>query len=245
MLIFLIVPIALANASIGRPDVVRSNIRIFNNYSANLSQTNSLIASWEPLSNAIREEGRRGRTSAKQWHFSINLGTAIACCFIMLFTLLLTHGVRISQGFALTLWLFLFIPFLGMSHESDWQGWVVVLSPTIIIALRNEKIGTKLASLIILVAILLGISLLIITRNKFEYLNDYSFPEFLTTSSLTNIVVHEKIDLPYRLNRYGRKWVVFEGDRIERRISEEDLLRLLDIQAIEVTNYLKKVNNQK
>ncbi len=60
---------------------------------------------------------------------------------------------------------------------------------------------------------------------------------------MTNVVVYQKFDLPYR--RYGSyvNYVLFKDGRIEQ-LRKEKLLEILDAQATEITNYLKEANNQ-
>jgi hypothetical protein len=107
------------------------------------------------------------------------------------------------------------IAYSGSSKRlSRWDKALIGITATVIIL---SLVGLKLVGL-----------------NRYAYINDYSFPEYLVSSTSTNIiVVHEKIDLPYKKFDRTRRALIFRDHRITS-VRTDELATLLQAQAEEI-----------
>jgi hypothetical protein len=121
----------------------------------------------------------------------------------------------------------------------------IFIAGSIIIGLKNlEKdkyIKVSLLLTLTLISLILASVVLIgrVTSDKYQYLSDYTYPEYLRVSSSSNIVlIHERLDL-----RPRRKSVLFKDGRV-MSLGEEELDEFLQIQETEVNNYLTEINSR-
>ncbi len=96
---------------------------------------------------------------------------------------------------------------------------------------RWDKAIIGIAATVFILA-LVGFKL--VGLNRFAYMDDYSFPEYLVSSISTNIVVvHEKMDVSYKKMFKSRRSILFR-DRSMRIVSTNELATLLLAQAEEI-----------
>lgn len=96
---------------------------------------------------------------------------------------------------------------------------------------RWDKAIIGIAATVFILA-LVGFKL--VGLNRFAYMDDYSFPEYLVSSISTNIVVvHEKMDVSYKKMFKSRRSILFR-DRSMRIVSTNELATLLQAQAEEI-----------
>lgn len=232
-------PIASAYASHGCPDIVRLNMQEIARYGAHGPTTNATVASWAVVRDTLTIKGVR-RISAKQVSFARTANVLMPCCGVLLFALFLTHVAKVSRGFAWCLWLFAFLPSLGLSHEWDGWEWYFFAAAASIIILRDSPTAGKIYAGLICVALLAAfISKGLLVDASFAYLDDYIYPRYSTVTCSTNtIAVYEKLDLRKR----PRKNVLFTDGRV-RILPANELTVLLGKQAAEVEAVLDSTSH--
>lgn len=99
---------------------------------------------------------------------------------------------------------------------------------------RRDKAIIGIAATVIVLA-LVGFNL--VGLNRFAYMDDYSFPEYLVSSTSTNIVVvHEKMDVSHNKMFKSSRKILFIDRRIEF-VSTNELAILLHAQAEEIRRF--------
>lgn len=99
---------------------------------------------------------------------------------------------------------------------------------------RWDKAIIGIAATVFILA-LVGFKL--VGLNRFAYMDDYSFPEYLVSSISTNIVVvHEKMDVSYKKMFKSKRRILFIDRRIEF-VSTNELATLLQAQAEEIRRF--------
>jgi len=99
---------------------------------------------------------------------------------------------------------------------------------------RWDKAIIGIAATVTILA-LVGFNL--VGLNRFAYMDDYSFPEYLVFSTSTNIVVvHEKMDVSHKKMFKSRRRILFRDRRIEF-VSTNKLATLLQAQAEEIRRF--------
>jgi len=242
--ICIFLPVVSVNASMGYPDVVRQNMIQIRSYARYQSVTNSPVNTWTPVCEVMKQNCSK-KLSARQDTLGRLFSSMSVSCVFFLFVLVLTHSyMRVSTGMAWFLWLLLFA--YSVLTYLDWDWWVpsiLLLSAGLIISRNIVAIGRWFAGVITLLLLVSLSAALLLDKKGFSYLDDYSYPEYLTLSSSTNIVViHEKIDLRYRERRHRRRVVLFKDGRMPY-ITTESLVEILQAQANEIAAYLRVSTN--
>lgn len=246
LILLALLPLAQVHASHGYPDFVRLNMREFVRYDKNGPATNAPVVSWAPVRELVIQEGVK-RNSAKQVLIARTANILLPCCCLLLIVLGLTHVAKVSRGFAWCLWLFAFLPSLGLSHEWDGWEWYFFLAAASIIVMRDSpRAGQIFAGLICVALLAAFISKGLLVDASFAYLDDYIYPRYSTVTCSTNtIAVYEKLDLRKR----PRKNVLFTDGRV-RILPTNELKVLLSKQAAEVeaaldsTSHSTRINRQ-
>jgi hypothetical protein len=229
---FLLLASSSAEASISRFDPTRYNIRSFSQYSKVHSDTNSAVSSWAPVRDYLKETKVAG-CSKKQWYFKRNLSNVFVGSMFFLVVLALT--LIFSKGMVFFLWILLCLPSISIIHETEpWWLFMILSLPCIILTKDFPRARKGLAVICLAALVVAFLAMKLIDLNRFAYMDDYSFPEYLVSSTSTNIVVvHEKMDLPY--DKYGkyRKQLLFKNGRITT-VRTNELGTLLQEQAEEI-----------
>jgi len=205
------------------------NISIISRQTKYLSVTNTPVNTVQPVCEVLKKENVT-RYSYKQWHFAGLAGKVCAAAVCALITLFLTEFL--SVGFIFCLWLLHSFLSFGLIHETGAWGWIPILVPPGFILTKHFPKTKKAVTVVCLVILALSLGALgLINRDGFSYLDDYSYPEYLVSSTSTNIVVvHEKINLPY--SRSYKKLLFSDGRMTYVRANE--LSTLLQAQAEEI-----------
>lgn len=97
---------------------------------------------------------------------------------------------------------------------------------------RWDKAIIGIAATVFILAL---VGLKLVGLNRFAYMDDYSFPEYLVSSTSTNIVVvHEKMDVSYKKMFKSSRSILFRDRRIRFSVSTNELATLLQAQAEEI-----------
>jgi hypothetical protein len=229
-------------------DNSRKNIYNFSKYAQSQSTTNSLINTWAPACEFLKGKQIEG-CSAKQSHLKL-VFVATLCGGLFFLGLLIAICFTSSKGEAI-LACFIYIIFLGSLGLTAFPLLVLsVLFTTImapVVILTKNYIGVhKVLSGIAVVIIIVGmVGVKFADVHRFAYLEDYSFPEYFVASTSTNIVVvHEKIDLPYKRIFKSRKSIIFRDGRIAS-VSTNELATLLRARAEEIRRFRQAEQPQK
>jgi hypothetical protein len=196
----------------------------------NLSVTNTPVNTVQPVCEVLKKKNVTAY-SYKQWHY---LGIVKKVCAGAICGLVLLHLTDIfSMGFVFFLYLLFFILILGLNH--DWDSVFAALSTLLaggIILTKYSPKAKKAVAVVCLVVLVLSLCVIgVFNRDGVSYLDDYSYPEYLVSSTSTNIVVvHEKMELPY--SRSYKKLLFREGRMTY--LSTNELATLLQAQAEEV-----------
>jgi hypothetical protein len=206
----------------------------------NLSVTNTPINTVQPVCEVFKKENVT-RYSYKQFYFSRLSGGACGISAFFLVVLLLTHSfLRISMGMA-----FFLLGLMLLSTLLDpAPGTLIVFGIAAGLVLTRDcpRVGKVLTLLCLVTFVVSFLAFQLINRNGFSYLDDYSYPEYLVSSTSTNIVVvHEKIDLPY--SRSYKRILLREG-RI-KFVSTNELATLLHAQAEDIRLFRQANSPQK
>ena len=202
----------------------------------NLSVTNTPINTVQPVCEVLKKKNVTAY-SYKQWHY---VGIAGKVCGAAVCGLILLYLTDIfSMGFVFLLWIVFFFLGIGLSH--DWDSVSVALSTLLapgIILTKYSPRARKVVTVVCLMLLVLSLGAIgVINRNGFLYLDDYAYPEYLVSSTSTNIVVvHEKMELPY--DKYGKhmKKILFRDGRL-MGVSPNELATLLQEQAEEISRF--------
>ncbi len=213
----------------GNPSSPSLNLSIISRQTQYLSVTNTPVNTVQPVCEVLKKENHT-RYSYKQWFFSGLAGKVCYGAVCVLITLFLTDFL--SVGFIFCLWfLHSFLSF-GFIHETGAWGWIPILVPPGFILTKHFPKTKKAVAVVCLIILALSLGALgLINRDGLSYLDDYSYPEYLVSSTSKNIVVvHEKIDLPY--SRSYKKLLFREGRMTY--LSTNELATLLQAQAEEI-----------
>jgi len=233
--LFLLLSCSSAEAtSIAHFDPTLHNIHRFSQYSKVQSETNAFVSSWAPARDFLRENKLEG-CSTKQFHltgiFTVMFVGAIFFLVVLCLTLVL------SKGMVFLLWILYFIWGYALSYE-QYLFMKFVLSTMLVIGVILTKdfprVRKAVAGICLMVLVVSLGARRLINPSGFSYIDDYSFPEYLVSSTSTNIVVvHEKMDLPYA--KYGRyrKQILFRNGRMTS-VRTNELATLLQAQAEEI-----------
>lgn len=216
----------------------RRNIWKFLQYSPVQSVTNSPVITWAPACEVLKEKKVEGRSNKQAYQELLLVNVVVGILWI--FGVLGVTYSSASKGKAVLnclvyltiiggLAFFTYPPILGLSALL-----AIVVAPLVILAMDNPLMNRIIRgiSVVIFIAALVGWKL--VGSDRFAYLDDYSFPEYLTSSTSTNIVVvHEKIDLPHK-NVYKSINAILYRDRRIRTVSTNELAALLQAQAEEI-----------
>lgn len=231
----------------GFPSSPNRNLSIISYEAKQLSVTNTPVNTLSPVCEVLKKKNVTAY-SYKQWHY---VGIAVKVCIWAACALGVLYLTQIfSRGMTFCIWILIFISYAGLDHDIGIEAVFQNLLAVCIIFTKNFPRATKLVagvSLAILVVSLGAIG--VINRNGFLYLDDYAYPEYLVSSTSTNIVVvHEKMDLPY--DKYGKhmKKIIFRDGPISM-VTTNELATLLQAQAEEIrrfrqTEQHKKPNSQ-
>jgi hypothetical protein len=231
--------------SISYPLSPRNNLgRILYYPVKNLSVTNTPVNTVLPVCEVLKKKNATAY-SYKQWYYE---GIAIKVCIGAVCGLVLLFLTDIfSMGFVFLLWIVFFFLGIGLSH--DWDSVSVALSTLLapgIILTKYSPRARKVVTVVCLMLLVLSLGAIgVINRNGFLYLDDYAYPEYLVSSTSTNIVVvHEKMDLPY--DRYGKymKKIILRDSRIST-VRIDELATLLHAQAEEIRRFRQAEQSQK
>jgi hypothetical protein len=237
---FLLLACSSAEASMGFPSSPNRNLSIISYEAKQLSVTNTPVNTLSPVCEVLKKKSVT-RYSYKQWYY-LNLAMDFLIASIWVFiALFITH--IFSMGMAIILWILLFLGTIATIHEAGALGWITLLVSFCIIPTTNfPKVRKVVAGVGLVTLIVSFLAVTLIDRNQLTYVNDYSFPEYLVSSTSTNIVViHEKIDLPYARSS---KWLVYRDGRMTRMRTNE-LARLLQAQAGEISRFRQAEQPQK
>jgi len=208
------------------------NLSIISYHTKHLSVTNTPVNNVHSGCEVLKKENVT-RYSYKQFYFSALSGGACVISAFFLVVLLLTHSfLRISMGKAFfLLGLMVLLSFGSILLTGPAPLIVIGIAAGLVLTRDCPRVGKVLILFCLVTLVVSFLAFQLINRNGFSYLDDYSYPEYLVSSTSTNIVViHEKIDLPY--SRSYKRILLREG-RI-RLVSTNELATLLQAQAEEI-----------
>jgi hypothetical protein len=227
-------------------DNARKNIYNFSKYAQSQSATNSLVNTWAPACEFLKEKQIEG-CSAKQSHLKL-VFVATLCGGLFLLGLLIAIGFSSSKSETI-LTCFVYIACLGVLGLSVVPLlflsviFTAITAPILILIKKYPGVHTVLGGIALMICIVGIVGIKFVDVHRYAYLEDYSFPEFLVSSTSTNIVVvHEKIDLPYK--KFDRRGLIFRDLRITW-VSTNELATLLQAQAEEIRRFRQAEQPQK
>jgi hypothetical protein len=200
-----------------------------------LSVTNTPINTVQPVCEVLKKKNVT-RYSYKQFYFSRLSGGACAISAFFLVVLLLTHSfLRISMGMSFFLLGLYFLSSFVSIHETGGAPLIIIVIAAGLVLTRDcPRVGKVLTLLCLVTLVVSFLAFKLINRNGFSYLDDYLYPEYLVSSTSTNIVVvHEKMELPYRRSY---KNLLFRDGRMTH-VSTNELATLLQAQADEIRKF--------
>jgi len=195
-----------------------------------LSVTNTPINTVQPVCEVLKKKNVT-RYCYKQWHY---VGIAVKVCGGAVCGLVILFLSDIfSMGFAFCLWSVFFLLGIGLSH--DWDSVSVALSTLlaggIVLTKYSPRARKVVAGICLMLLVVSFLAFKLINLNGLSYLDDYAYPDYLVSSTSTNIViVHEKMELPYRRSY---KNLLFRDGRMTH-VGTNELAVLLQAQAEEI-----------
>jgi hypothetical protein len=232
---FLLLAGSSAEASISYPFSPSRNLSIIYNEAQHLSVTNTPVNTLQPVCNVLKEKKVTGY-SFKQWYV-LGLSTKVfGASVFFLIVLLLTHTfLRISMGMALFLLAFFFVSsFVTIFNTGPFPFIIIGIAAGIVMTRDYPRVGKVLMGLCLATLVVSFLAMKRVNLKTFSYMDDYSFPEYLVSSTSTNrVIIHEKMELPY--GKYGnvRKELLYRDGR-RSFVRPHQLTALLQAQAEEI-----------
>jgi hypothetical protein len=220
--------------SISYPLSPRNNLgRIIVYQAKNLSVTNTPINTVQPVCEVLKKKNVTAY-SYKQWHYA---GIAVKVCIWAASALgVIFLTLAFSKGMSFFLWLLFFFSQSALNHDPG-SAFVKFVLPNLlvggIILTKDFPKARKAVAGVCLAVLVVSLGAIgLINLNGFSYVDDYSYPEYLVSSTSTNrVIIHEKMELPYG-SKYGKQ-ILFRYGGI-RTVRTNELARLLQAQAEEI-----------